>query len=106
MLRRTQASARAHAAKVDAQFAKWRFLYGTEGGSWLMVMLQEYYEQRPLTIDQAIFAVDLWARTSVLIFEEAGYERLLECQQLAMASNHPHQELRNLYLEIDRKSVV
>lgn len=98
--RRTLASAREHAAKVDKQFADWRFLYGVEGASWLMVMLEEYYRERPMSIDQAIFAVNQWARTSVLIFEEAGHERLLECQQLAMASTHPHLELRQMYLRI------
>jgi hypothetical protein len=85
---------------VDSAFAKWRFLYGTEGGSWLAVMLQEYYEQRPLSIDQAIFAVDSWARTSVLLYEEVGFERLYECQTLALATTHPHLELRRMYLDV------
>lgn len=100
MFRQTRASAEAHRQKVEAQHKSWIFLYGQEGAAWLMVMLEQYYRERPLTIDQAIFAVDQWARTSVMIFEEVGHERLLECQQLALAAPHPHYELRNLYLQI------
>jgi hypothetical protein len=92
-------SRRALAKKeIEEHFAKLRYHYGSEGASWLMLMLNDYVDEHSLTVAQALFAVDLWARTSQLIYDEQGFERLRECQQLAMASSHPHAELRQMYL--------
>lgn len=90
----------ADVAKIEALHSKWILHYGQEGAAWLMVMLKELNEKTSMSTDQAIFAVDSWARTSVLLYEEVGFERLAEYQQLAMASRNPHLELRHLYLAV------